>query len=193
MGIKNIIIASAKNNESKDKLKDRICDSHSQTYRVCKKIFSCNYRKLKNIIKVANILIDCIGGVSGKELANKYFNGDLSKLYKKVKEFSDGYTLRQIREIYNKGGRCIMVDSKIMKAKVISTLADADGNVTLKQLGVPRSIIVELREDGFQIISVPGRYNSGYNLKKTSKIACENWINNIRRSMGLSTDYTLPA
>ena len=48
-----------------------------------------------------------------------------------------------------------------------------------------------LREKGYEIISVPGRYNGGYNLRKTSKECCLAWINKIRvNRFGLPGNYS---
>lgn len=63
---------------------------------------------------------------------------------------------------------------KGFEAQVITKLATSTANLTLKQLGVPRCIIQSLRLAGYDIISVLGRYNSGYNLSKSSKSNCIN-------------------
>ena len=50
---------------------------------------------------------------------------------------------------------------QILETKVITMLAtNPTRNLTLKQLGVPRFIITNLRQKGYNIISVPGRYNA---------------------------------
>ena len=44
-----------------------------------------------------------------------------------------------------------------------------------------RKAIVELRELGFKVVSLPGRYKSGYLLNdNVFDVISENWINNLR-------------
>lgn len=64
--------------------------------------------------------------------------------------------------------------------RVLHLLAQAKSNLTLMELGTDRDVIIRLREQGYPVVSVPGRYRSGYNLGKSSLKICQDWVNRIR-------------
>ena len=163
--------------------------STKQLNRICQKIFNCRYKEIQQKILFGIILERIRNCKSPQSIANEFFNGNVHQLYAYVKKFSKFPP----KQISIKGGRYMTAAEKqILETKVITMLAtNPTKNLTLKQLGVPRFIIYELRKKGFNIISVPGRYNSGYNLNNTSKSNCLSWINNIRMyRYGLPGNYT---
>ena len=50
--------------------------------------------------------------------------------------------------------------------------------------------IRELREAGAAVISIPGRYGSGYRINDPARNASEEWINNWRCSRGLASNFS---
>ena len=157
--------------------------------RLCKKKFSCTYTQLRSRLTFSTILERLRDGTTTQDIANEIFDGNIHQLYSFVKNFSN----IPPKQISIKGGRNMTaVEQQILETKVITMLAiNPTKNLTLKQLGVPRFIIAELRKKGYNIISVPGRYNSGYNLNYTSKSNCLSWINNIRiNRYGLPGNYS---
>lgn len=163
--------------------------SPKQLTRICQKKFNCTYKQLQQKLICGNILEQIRNHSSLKSIADAFFNGNVSQLYAYIKVFSN----TPPKQIMFKGG-CNMTEAEkqILETKVITMLAtNPTQNLTLKQLGVPRFIISDLRKKGFNIISVPGRYNSGYNLNYTSKSNCLRWINNIRiYRYGLPGNYS---
>ena len=182
--------------ESKDKsvgdLVGELHYSERHLRRLNKKHFGRSWKALRQYMIMASIISDYLyNDCTNKQLVIKYDYTE-SALCKAVKNFF-GKSLQTIKKEYKEGGREMTEAEKhILKAKVIAKLSNAKGNLTLSQLEVPRCIIVELRRDGFEIVSVPGRYNGGYNLARTSKTYCVNWINNVRVSrFGLPADFAL--
>lgn len=178
MGIEKHILECAKNNEYEKNAAKMINYSSKQLGRICIKKFNHTYKELQYLMVFAGILEMRMKDDSNQMIAESFFNGDVSRLYAYVKRFSD-IPLRKIR--INGGHRMTSSQKQIMEAQVITSLVNNSGkNITLKQLGVPRCIIVSLRQKNYDIISVPGRYNGGYNLGGTSKSDCLLWINKIR-------------
>lgn len=166
-----------------------LCYSPKQLTRICKGIFNCTYKQLQRNLIFTAILEQLLAHKSPQSIADEFFNGNVPQLYAYVKTFLD----TPPKQISTKGGHYMTATEKqILETKVITMLAtNPNKNLTLKQLGVPRSIIRDLRHKGYNIISVPGRYNGGYNLNCTSKSNCLRWINNIRiYRYGLPGNYS---
>lgn len=101
-----------------------------------------------------------------KTIANLLFDGNVSQLYAYNNRFSD---IPPCKIIMIEGGHRITQWQKIVfEAQFITKLATSTTNLTLRQLDVLRCIIQSLRLAGYDIISVPVRYNSSYNLSKSS-------------------------
>lgn len=190
MRIEKIILESVKKNKS---LKELALETHysiKQISRICKCKFNHTYKELQLHQMAAQILGLADEKMGSQMIADKFFHGNVSQLYKYVNRFSN-VPLKKIKII---GGRRMNKNKKmILEAQVISTLVSniEGGNLTLNQLGVPKCIIVSLRQKGYDIISVPGRYNGGYNLGQSSKDICLDWINKIRKNRyNLPTNYT---
>lgn len=188
MGIEKDILEYVKNNENRKNAAKMLNYSSKQLGRICKKHFNHTYKELQYLMVLAGILEMLMNDVSNQMIAERFFNGDISQLYTYVKKFS----YIHLRKIRIKGGhRMTNAQKQIMEAQVITSLVNNSGmNITLKQLGVPRCIIVSLRQKNYDIISVPGR-NGGYNLGRTSKKDCLAWINKIRTNrFDLPADFT---
>lgn len=188
MGIEKDILEYAKKNEYEKHTAKMLNYSSKQLGRLCRKYFNHTYKELQYLMVFAGILEMRMKGDSNQMIAEHFFTGDVSRLYAYVKRFSD-IPLRKIRI---KGGhRMSNAQKQIMEAQVITSLVNSGKNITLKQLGVPRCIILSLRQKNYDIISVPGRYNGGYNLGRTSKSDCLAWINKIRTNrFGLPGNFT---
>lgn len=186
MKIEKMILVYATNNSKLSDLSKDINYSTKQVCRLCKKHFNHTYKELQFLMITAEILKLKLAGKNAQFIADVYFNGDISQLYQYITRFSDV----PLKKIIIGGHRMTNNQKKIMEAQVITMLVNnsTGKNISLKKLNVPRCIIISLRAQGYDIISVPGRYNGGYNLGKTSKSACLNWINNIRTNR-----YNLPA
>lgn len=190
MGLEAKIIECMKANMSEKEAAKIIGYSSKQLGRKCKEIFKHTYTELRQLMVYAEILKRCMNGDSNQLIANCLFDGDTSNLYAFVRDFSD----IPLKKIVIEGGRRMTPAMKqIYEAQVINLLTSSpEGkNMTLKELGVPRCVIESLRKKGFDIISVPGRYNGGYNLGRTEKNVCLRWINKIRENRyGLQGNYS---
>lgn len=184
---KDIVDFASKRTEQQEVAK-ALGYSAKQLTRICKNIFNCTYKQFQRRLIFFNIYERIRNHSSLQSIADEFFNGNIHQLYAYVKTFSN-ITPKQIT---SKGG-CYMTaaEKQILETKVITMLAtNPTKNLTLKQLGVPRSIITDLRNKGYNIISVPGRFG-GYNLNYTSKFNCLSWINNIRiYRYGLPGNYS---
>ena len=184
------IVECATNRIKKNEVAKELNYSSKQLTRFCKTLFNRTYKKLEQFLVCSKILQLKYNGNSHQAIADELFNGDTPQLSAYIKKHFINIPLEQIS--FEGGNNMTTAQQQILEGKVISMLAtNPTKNLTLKQLGVPRSIIVSLREKGFPIISVPGRYNSGYNLGHTSKDNCLSWINNVRiNRYGLSGNYS---
>jgi len=189
MRIEKKILECAQENRTREYAASMLGYCSRHLGRVCIKYFNLPYKKLQFLLVSAEILKMRINDESNQAIADKFFDGNIQQLYAYVKRFSD-IPLKKI--IIEGGRRMTNAQKKMMEAQVITKLVNSNQgeNVTLKQLGVPQGIIISLREQGIDIISVPGRYNGGYNLGKTSKANCLDWINNVRKKRyGLPGDF----
>lgn len=187
-GVIKEIIECAKMNRKKLFLAGTIYYSTKTTSRYCKKYFNRNYVELRNFMVEASIYELLLLGYNTKQIADELFEGDSSNLCKYVKTFSD-VPLKQI--IIEGGHKMTNAQKQVLEAQVLMVLTHSTKNVTRKQLNVPYSVIKSLRDKNFDIISVPGRYNGGYNLNASSKQNCLDWINKIRvNRFGISGNYT---
>ena len=189
MKIESQILECARNKLDRAEVTELINYSERQLDRICNEKFGCSYKKLQDLMVFAEILKMHTNGCSSQMISDRYFYGDTPNLYTYIGRFSD----IPLKKIEIEGGRRMTKAKKqMMEAQVITLLVNSEGkNITLKQLGVPRSIIASLRKKNFEIISVPGRYNGGYNLGRTSKDNCLDWINKIRQNrFGLTEKYT---
>lgn len=172
------IVEYAYNRTKQSDVAKALSYSERQLRRICNTTFNHTYKDLRQFLTCSTILEKKRNGNSSREIANEFFNGDIPQLYAYIKH-SINTPLEQIS--FEGGNNMTTAHQQILEGKAISMLAsNPTKNLTLRQLGVPRSIIISLREKGFPIISVPGRYNSGYNLGHTSKDNCLSWINNVR-------------
>ena len=163
--------------------------STKQLTRICKIIFNRTYKQFQRELIFSTILERIRDCNTPQSIADAFFNGNVHQLYAYVKSFLNVPP----KQISTKGGHYMTAaEIQILETKVITMLAtNPTKNLTLKQLGVPRFIITNLRQKGYNIISVPGRYNGGYNLNYTSKSNCLSWINNIRiYRYGLPGNYS---
>lgn len=189
MKSEKIILDYAKMNMQREEVAQLMNCSSKKVGRICKEKFNHTYKELQFLMILAGIYEMRMKNVSSQEIADKYFHGNKQQLYAYVGRFSEV----PLKRIKIEGGHRMTQEQKlILEAQVITKLVNSQGkNITLKQLGVPRCIIESLRRKGYDIISVPGRYNGGYNLGKTSKKSCLSWINKIRKNrFHLSADYT---
>lgn len=189
MRIEKNIVMYAKENRKLKELANCLGYSERNTRRICMKIFKRSFKSLQGFLVYSRIIEMHLNGYSNSDIANVLFGGNKYQLFAYVKKIS-GMTLRKIK---TGGHRMTKEELQILEAKVITKLAclPEGENITLKKLGVPRCIISNLREKGYEIISVPGRYNGGYNLGKTSKVFCLSWINKIRvNRFGLPGNYS---
>lgn len=76
------------------------------------------------------------------------------------------------------------ITMKNSKSEVLLMLATAPEPKTLKELNTTISVIRTMRSSGIEIISIPGRYKSGYKLDPSQHSKCLSWVNNWRVSMG---------
>lgn len=183
------IVGNAQNNKKLSLTAKELNYSPKQINRYCKSKFNRTYKELQFLLISASILRNIMNKQDMKTIANLLFDGNVSQLYAYVNKFSDTPPCKII--LTEGGHRMTQWQKKIFEAQVITKLATSTTNLTLKQLGVPRCIIQSLRLAGYDIISVPGRYNGGYNLSKSSKSNCINWINNIRvNRYGLNPNFT---
>lgn len=184
------IVHYASNRFEQHKAAEMLGYSPKQLTRICKNIFNQTYKQLQQKIIYSAILEQLCDKKTPLSIAEHFFNGNIHQLYAYTKSFSN----TPLKKISIKGGAHYMTaaEKQILETKVITMLAtNPTQNLTLKQLGVPRFIIADLRKKGYNIISVPGRYNSGYNLNYTSKTNCISWINNIRiYRYGLPGNYS---
>lgn len=186
--IKDIVDYASKRTEQHEVAK-ALGYSTKQLTRICKAILNCTYKQFERKLIFFTILERMRNHNSLQSIADDFFNGNIHQLYAYVKTFSS----IPPKQISINGGRYMTaIEKQILETKVITMLAtNPTKNLTLKQLGVPRFIISDLRKKGYNIISVPGRYNSGYNLNYTSKSNCLSWINNIRiYRYGLPGNYS---
>ena len=72
------------------------------------------------------------------------------------------------------------------KSAVMIQLATASDPMTLKELNTSVRVIKALRASGIEIVSIPGRYKSGYKLDLSGHSNCLTWVNNWRSSLGKS-------
>jgi hypothetical protein len=178
MGIEKDILECAKKNICQKDAAKMLNYSSKQLGRICRNCFNHAYKELQYLMVFTGILKKLMNDETTQMIADHFFSGDVPQLYAYVNRFSD----KPLKKIRIEGGhRMTKAQKQIMEAQVITSLVNNSGkNITLKQLGVPRCIIVSLRQKKFDIISVPGRYNGGYNLGRTSKSTCLAWINKIR-------------
>ena len=178
MKIEMQIIEYAKKNMQREEVALALNCTARHVGRICNEKFNHSYKDLQFLMVLAGIYEMRMKEATSQEIANKYFNGNVQQLSAYVSRFSE----TSLMKIKIEGGhRMTQAQKQILEAQVITKLVNSQGkNLTLKQLGVPRCIIESLRQKKYDIISVPGRYNSGYNLGETSKEACLSWINKIR-------------
>lgn len=183
------ILECAKKNMQREEVAQKMNCTSRHVGRICREKFNHTYKELQFLVILAGIYEMKSQNASNREIANTYFHGNTQQLSAYVSRFSE----IPLGEMQIKGGRFMTQEQvRILEAQVITRLANSAGkNITLKQLGVPRCIIVGLRQKNFDIISVPGRYNGGYNLGQTSKETCLSWINKIRvKRYGLPGNYS---
>ena len=182
--IKKQILESASKRKNLKSLAKDANYSITNIKRSGKKYFGVSYKDLRSLLVYSEIIKMVIDEKSNKEIADTFFDGNVNQLYAYVRKFSD-VPLGKIRE----GGVRMDNEKAVQKAHVLNALVNSTTNLTIKQLGVPRGVISEMREAGHNIVSVPGK-RGGYNLCATSKERCISWINKIRTNrFGLPGDY----
>lgn len=131
--------------------------STKQLTRICKVVFNRTYKQFQRELIFSTILERIRDCNTPQSIAEEFFNGNVHQLYAYVKSFLNVPP----KQISTKGGHYMTAaEIQILETKVITMLAtNPIKNLTLKQLGVPRFIITNLRQKGYNIISVPGRYN----------------------------------
>ncbi len=180
MKIANKIIKAAENKKQLKELSEDLKYSNRQTQRITKKIFNMKYKRLQRFLLISEILDLKKANKIDKEIADMHFKGDVSNYY----HFKRKFKKEMASDI-----EILKMEIKVLKK--LSKSRDTNKNITLKNLGATREVIISLRDSGFHIISVPGRYNSGYNLANTQEDICLSWINNIRTNrFNLKADYT---
>ena len=145
--------------------------------RLCYGLFGISYKVLQENLRVAGISYMHNNGSSYSQIAECFFNGNQPQLHKYKKDHTPSNLIKQIRK---RGIGMKHPEQTYEDLRVLGLLAHSESNLTLKQLGTDRNVIIRLREQGYPIVSVPGRYYSGYNLDKSSRKICEDWINRIR-------------
>ena len=170
-------IRYAASNKSLKEMANAYHYSSRQLSRLCYHLVGTSYKMLQETIRIAVISHMHNSGSSYSQIAERFFNGNQPQLHKYKKEHTPSNLIIQIRkrEIGMKHPEQTYED-----LRVLGLLAHSESNLTLKQLGTDRNVIIRLREQGYPIVSVPGRYHSGYNLDKSSRKICEDWINRIR-------------
>ena len=135
--------------------------STKQLTRMCKAVFNRTYKQFQRELIFSTILERIRDCNTPQSIADEFFNGNVHQLYAYVKSFLNVPP----KQISTKEGHYMTAaEIQILETKVITMLAtNPTKNLTLKQLGVPRFIITNLRQKGYNIISVPGRYNGGEN------------------------------
>lgn len=187
MMMQQIIYGAVNNKKACDIARKNIYCSDSSFRKHCRSEIGISYKRLTVYFRVSRIYGMYLAGCEYQKIADLLFDGDCSKFGHYIKN----HHIISLSQFKN-GGKDIMEKMKIAidKATVLKKLSVATDNLTLQEIGVSRKIIALLREEGFNIVSVPGRYNSGYNLGKTSIRNCLEWINNIRvHRYGLPGDY----
>lgn len=145
--------------------------------RLCYGFFGVSYKLLQETLMVAEISHMHSSGSSYSQIAEGFFNGNQPQLHKYKKDHTPSNLIMKIRK---RGIGMKYPEQTYEDLRVLGLLAHSKSNLTLKQLGTDRDVIIRLREQGYPIVSVPGRYYSGYNLDKSSRKICEDWINRIR-------------
>lgn len=157
--------------------------------RLCYGLFGISYKVLQENLRVAGISYMHNNGLSYSKIAECFFNGNQPQLHKYKKDHTPSSLLTRIKK---RGVKMKQTEQTCEEFRVLHLLAQAKANMTLKQLGTDREVIIRLREQGYPIVSVPGRYHSGYNLDKSSRKICEDWVNKIRiNRFHLESDFVI--
>jgi len=164
--------------------------------KICREKWGCSYkeaciaykcRRIRELIQKRIRTIDIFHEVFGAP------SDDLGRCYRYVERYMQPFSI--LKHIW--GGQKMSKNAEI----VLETLVGRKNRLTAYNIATAtnlteaevRSAIIELRELGFSVISVPGRTNSGYRLNDSdpARTLSEEWINHIRENRyGLVGDFS---
>lgn len=171
----NATLKAMRNGCKKTKIADQLNYSESRFAQKIKGITGLNYKLLDDLIW-GSIVWSCVAKhTKRKDAARELCMSEKNlSIYLKRHPEKPSKTITSKETTMRKNG----------KSAVMIQLATASDPMTLKELNTSVSVIRALRANGIEIVSIPGRYKSGYKLDLSGHSNCLTWVNNWRSSLG---------
>lgn len=151
--------------------------------RYCRHRYKISYKQLVDYFCLIDIIHYCNVKCSREEILEKVFSAESEESHLSRYLSNHIGTFKTISDRI--GGKYMSKDAQKVLAYLGAARTRMPAFLIAKSLGmrigVVRKAIVELRELGFKVVSLPGRYKSGYLLNdNVFDVVSANWINNLR-------------